>query len=93
MNKQREEICNRCRMLPSIHHLDYPCCDQPIAPIAEEEYQQLRVKPDDMITREGILQMAEIAIRPYCLEKMKAGGAFDLFISHVTNVIECARDI
>ena len=77
MNKQREEICNKCRMLPSIHHLDYPCCDQPLAPITEEEYQQLGVNPGDLIKREKMLQMIEIAIKPYCLAKMRIGGAFD----------------
>ena len=81
MTPVREEICRKCRMLPSIHHLDYPCCEQPPSPITEEEYQQLGVKPGDMITREKMMQISEIAIRPYCLDKMKIGGAFE-WIKH-----------
>lgn len=70
MNQTREEICRRCRMLPSIHHLDYPCCEQPMWPIDDNEWQLLGCKPSDPITIVSTRRMMEISIRPYCLEKM-----------------------
>ena len=70
MNAQREEICRKCRMLPSIHHLEYPCCDQPVYPLNADEWEQLGASPQDEITLETTRKMMEISIRPYCLEKM-----------------------
>ena len=72
MNKEREEICNKCRMLPSIHHLEYPECNQPRYPLDEDEWRQLGEKPEDEITPEGLMKMMKISVRPYCLEKMLA---------------------
>ena len=77
MNEKREEICKQCRMLPSIRHPDYPVCIQPIAPMDEDEYRQLGVKPTDRPTKEGLKRMMQIAIRPYCLERIAAGGGME----------------
>ena len=72
----RDEICRNCKMLPSIHHLEYPCCDQPAGPISEEEYRKLGLTPETHITYEDAVRVAEMTIQPYCLERMKAGGMF-----------------
>ena len=66
MNKTREEICQKCRMIPSIKHLDYPSCCQPVGPINDEERKV--VGPE--ITTESFRKMMEISIQPYCLRKM-----------------------
>ena len=66
MNTAREEICRKCKMLPSIKHLDYPSCIQPVGPINDEERKM--VGPD--ITAESFRKMMEISIQPYCLRKM-----------------------
>ena len=72
MNKQREDICRKCRMLPSIHHLEYPCCGQPFRPLDDDEWQQLGVSPQDRITVESVRKMMEISLQPYCMERMLA---------------------
>ena len=73
----QEEICRSCRMLPSIHHLEYPSCKQPIGPINEEERRKLGTNTGNRVTGEWIMKAAEIAIQPYCLKRMIAGGYFD----------------
>ena len=70
MNEIREKICKECRMLPSIHHLEYPDCRQPRWPLDGDEWQRLGCKPTDPITVESVKRMMEISIRPYCLAKM-----------------------
>lgn len=77
MTKERMETCSRCKMLPSIHHLDYPACEQQMAPINDEEWQLLGVHPEDPVTKDTLMKMAQISIMPYCLERMRAGGFFD----------------
>ena len=70
MIKEREEICEKCRMIPSIHDLGFPSCQQPHCALNQYEYDLLGVKPEDEITLEGVRKLMEISIRPYCLEKM-----------------------
>jgi hypothetical protein len=70
MNKEREEICRKCKMLPSIHHLEYPCCGQPMYPLDEHEWELLGADPEDEITVESLRKMMEISLQPYCMEKM-----------------------
>jgi hypothetical protein len=70
MIKEREEICEKCRMLPSIHHLEYPCCYQPCFPLNEYEYELIGAKPKDKPTIEIFRKMMEISTQLYCREKM-----------------------
>ena len=70
MSPEREEVCKKCSMKPSIHHLEYPSCNQEMYPINEEEWKALGAGPKDEITVESLRRMMEISIRPYCLEKM-----------------------
>ena len=70
MTPEREEICRKCRMLPSIHHLEYPCCYQPWHPLDEYEWKQLGAAPEDLITVETVRRMMEISLQPYCMERM-----------------------
>ena len=69
MNKEREEICRKCKMERSIHHLEYPICYQPAHPIDEDEIEQLGGRSAE-ITPEGVRKLMEISLRPYCFEKM-----------------------
>ena len=39
MIPKRETICQKCKMQSSIHHLDYPLCNQPVYPMTREEYE------------------------------------------------------
>lgn len=78
MIKEREEVCARCKLLPSIHHPDYPVCEQIMAPLNDEERRQLG---DDRITYDKILRLAEISMQPYCMKRMMIGGFFDQFKS------------
>lgn len=73
----RDDICRKCRMLPSFDHPEYPCCEQPVGPISEEEYTLIGARPEDRPTMETVMNLAERTIRPYCLERMMVGGAFD----------------
>jgi len=70
MSPEREEVCKKCSMKPSIHHLEYPSCNQEMYPINEEEWKALGAGLNDEITVESLRRMMEISIRPYCLEKM-----------------------
>jgi len=76
MIPEREAICRKCKMLPSIHHLDYPCCNQPIGPISVEEWKLSGLKPRDRVTREGFLKMMEISMMDYCRNKMLNSADF-----------------
>ena len=73
----RDEICRNCRMLPMPDDPYCPYCEQPSYPIDENEWRLLGVNPSDPVTKESLMRMAEISIRPYCLAKMKAAGLFD----------------
>ena len=70
MIPERDAICRNCRMLPSIHHLDYPCCEQPIAPISEEEWRLSGLKPGEPMTADGLRKMMDIAMIDYCRNRM-----------------------
>ena len=79
LSSKREEICRRCRMLPSIKHLEYPACSQQIGPVNEEERRLFDYNQKDRVTREEVIRRARITMLPYCFEKMLAGGFFDQF--------------
>lgn len=76
MIPEREAICRKCRMLPSIHHLDYPCCLQPIMPMNAEEWKLSGLDPKDPITREGYLKMMDIGMMEYCKNRMLNSADF-----------------
>ncbi|MBO7710131.1 MAG: hypothetical protein J6S83_06660 [Lachnospiraceae bacterium] len=84
MNKEREEICNKCRMLPSINHLEYPSCIQPQYPLNEDEWKQLGVKPEDIITIDSFKKFMEISVRPYCREKMLSAHPIEWWFKGLT---------
>jgi hypothetical protein len=78
MTEEREAICRKCKMLPSIHHLDFPYCYQPMGPINEDEYEYLGAAKDDLITLEGLWKMLEISTKDYCRRLMKNSPDFCL---------------
>jgi hypothetical protein len=73
LNKAREEICRKCKMLPSFHHPDYPCCHQLMA-LTDDEWAQIGASKTDKVTKDVLLRMMQITIIPYCYEKMITGG-------------------
>jgi hypothetical protein len=70
MSQEREKICSTCKHLPSIHHLEYPSCEQPCFPITDQEWKDLGVTRDDVPTVESVRKLMEMSIQPYCLRLM-----------------------
>ena len=88
MIPEREAICRKCKMLPSIHNLDYPCCEQPTFPMTKEEYEAIGAGPNDIPNVETVRKLMEISVKPYCLWKMLSAHPIEWWTYYISNGAE-----
>ena len=85
MIPKMETICQKCKMQSSIHHLDYPLCNQPVYPMTREEYDAIGANPNDIPTVETVMKLMEISIKPYCRRKMLNAHPIEWWTYYVSN--------